>query len=300
MAFAPDYAQSRRFYVFYTDRSGDLRVDEFKRSSNADVAAPSTRRKIIEIDHERYANHNGGQLQFPPSGNSLYVSTGDGGGGGDPLRTGQNKHSLLGKILRIDPRRPSSRGGYSTPSGNPYVGRPGRDEIWHYGVRNPWRFSFDRANGNMAIGDVGQGNYEEVDFVGATRRGANFGWSCFEGLHRYADRSCEPPGHVRPALEYAHEGASCSVTGGYVVRDRAIPSLAGRYVYGDYCTGALHAAVLREGQPTLVEESSQNRYLRLIVPRLTGFGEDASGRLHMTSRSYGDSSGAVYRLRATP
>ena len=290
MAFAPDYATSRRFYVFYTERGGDLRVEEYRRSGeNPDIAVRSSRRGVLEIEHSRYGNHNGGQLQYGAGG--LYVSTGDGGGAGDPLRSGQNLSSLLGKILRIDPRRPTSRRGYSVPRGNPFVGRSGRDEIWHYGLRNPWRFSFDRANGNMSIGDVGQGAMEEVDFVSNGRRGANFGWNCFEGTLRYS--SCSAPGHRPPVLQYSHDGgASCSVTGGYVLRDRAVPRLYGRYLYGDYCTGALHAATLREAGAT------SNASLSLIVPRLTSFGEDARGRLYMASRSYGGRRGAVYRLRA--
>ncbi len=296
MAFPPDYATSRRFYVFYTERGGDLRVDELRRSARSpDVALLSSRRRVIEIEHSRYANHNGGQLQVGRGGN-LFVSTGDGGGGGDPLRSGQNLNSLLGKILRIDPRRPTSTRGYSIPGDNPFVGRFGRDEIWHYGLRNPWRFSFDRANGNMAIGDVGQGTMEEVDFVSGLRRGVNFGWSCFEGTLRYR-AGCRAPGHRPPVLQYTHGGegnASCSVTGGYVLRDRAISRLYGKYLYGDYCTGALHAAGLRATGAT------SNAALGLTVPRLTSFGEDARGRLYMTSRSYEGRSGAVYRLRAVP
>ena len=205
MAFAPDYATSRRFYVFYTERGGDLRVEEYRRSGeNPELAVRSSRRGVLEIEHSRYGNHNGGQLQYGAGG--LYVSTGDGGGAGDPLRSGQNLSSLLGKILRIDPRRPTSRRGYSVPGGNPFVGRSGRDEIWHYGLRNPWRFSFDRANGNMSIGDVGQGAMEEVDFVSSGRRGANFGWSCFEGTLRYS--SCSAPGHRPPVLQYHPRGGS--------------------------------------------------------------------------------------------
>ncbi len=295
MAFAPDYGQSRLFYVFYTDRGGDLRVDEFKRSaSNSDIADPGSRRSVLRIEHSEYGNHNGGQLQFAPGvGPSLFISTGDGGGGGDPYRSGQNRNSLLGKILRINPRRSGSRS-YTVPTSNPYVGRSGRDEIWHYGLRNPWRFSFDRANGNMAIGDVGQGNYEEINFVERERRGVNFGWNCFEGRHPYSGGGCNPSNDVFPVLEYAHEGASCSVTGGYVVRDPAVARLVGKYLYGDYCTGALHAATLREGGAT------SNDFLDLVVPRLTGFGEDAQGRVYMTSRSYEGRPGALYRLRATP
>jgi hypothetical protein len=299
MAFAPDYAESGLFYVFYTDTGGDLRVDEFRRAaSDPFVADGTSRRSVLRIEHSSHSNHNGGQLQFPGGGSTLFISTGDGGGGGDPDRNGQDRDSLLGKILRIRPR-PSGSRSYTVPANNPFVGRTGRDEIWHYGLRNPWRFSFDRANANMIIGDVGQGEMEEVDFVGPTRRGVNFGWNCFEGTLRY-NTDCSAPGHVPPVVQYAHEGASCSITGGYVLRDPGVPALAGRYLYGDYCTGALHAAALSEGQATAESESPSNRFLDLIVPRLTGFGEDAQGRIYMTSRSYGDRAGAVYRLRATP
>ncbi len=307
VAFAPDYYRSGLLYVMYTEPGGDLRVDEFKLSSNPDVASESSRRLVLRIEHSEYGNHNGGQLQFAPSGGPLYISTGDGGSGGDPDGNGQDNDSLLGKILRIDPRGRRS-GGYSVPSDNPFYGadKPGRAEIWHYGLRNPWRFSFDRANGNMAIGDVGQGRMEEVDFVGAARRGANFGWDCYEGTLRGDTPGPTPckPGHVPPVLQYRHASdagqpnASCAVTGGFVLRDPAVPDLTGRYVYGDYCTGALHAANLRPGQATLEGESPDNRSLDLIVPRLTGFGEDAQGRVYTTSRSYGSRSGAVYRLRA--
>jgi glucose/arabinose dehydrogenase len=245
---------------------------------------------VLQIEHSQFGNHNGGQLQVGSSGR-LYISTGD-GGGGDPLGNGQNRNSLLGKILRIDPR-PSGSRPYTIPAGNPFVGRSGRDEIWAYGLRNPWRFSFDRANGNMAIGDVGQGAIEEVDFTVAGRSGMNFGWNCFEGTASYD--GCSVRGHVRPVLQYTHEGGgSCAVTGGYVVRDPGVARLRGKYLYGDYCTGALHAANLREGGATA------NESLSLVVPWLTGFGEDARGRVYATSRGMGSTSGAVYRLEAAP
>ena len=171
MAFAPDYATSGLFYVFYTENDGDLRVDEFRRSpADDDVATRVGRRKVIAIAHKVDSIHNGGQLRYRAP-NRLYISTGDGGGRGDPLRTGQRLDTLLGKILRIDPRTPSDGRGYSIPAGNPFVGREGRDEIWAYGLRNPWRFSFDRATGDMVIGDVGQGTMEEVDLVRDGRRG---------------------------------------------------------------------------------------------------------------------------------
>jgi hypothetical protein len=291
LAFAPDYAQSRLLYVFYTDTGGDLRIEEFKRSrSDPEVADPRSRRLVLRLEHSRYETHNGGQLQFSPfDGNRLYISTGDGGGRHDPLGSGQNIDSRLGKILRIDPRASGSQS-YTIPETNPYVGRPGRDEIWHYGLRNPWRFSFDRANGNMAIGDVGQDRREEIDFTVRRRRGANFGWKCFEGSLR--NFACEAPGHRLPVVEIPHQSGICAVTGGFVVRDPELERLAGRYVYGDYCTGALHAATLRETGATT------NYFIDLVVPRLTGFGEDAQGRVYMTSRTYEGRPGGVYRLRA--
>ena len=287
MAFAPDYERSRRFYVFYVQNDGDIRIEEVRRSvSNPDRADRSTRRRVLEIEHSSTEQHYGGQLQFGPD-RLLYVSVGDGGGRGDPRGRGQRLDTLLGKILRIDPRRRSGRPGYTVPATNPFAGRA-RPEIWSYGLRNPWRFSFDRATGAFWLGDVGQSRWEEIDFSGARRRarGANFGWSCFEGRHRFKD--CEAPGHVPPVIEYSHAGLSCSVTGGYVLRDRGVQSLYGRYLYGDFCTGAIHAARRREGR--IVE----NRYLDLVVPNLSSFAEDSAGRIYAISRR-----GIVYQLRAT-
>jgi glucose/arabinose dehydrogenase len=294
IAFPPDYAETRRFYVLYNRPSGNVRVDELRRStSNPDVALTSTRRRVLEIEHTTFANHNGGQLQF--RGNLLYLSTGDGGGSGDPLENAQDTNSLLGKVLRIDPRRSGTRR-YSIPSGNPFVGTPGRDEIWHYGLRNPWRMTFDRATGNMAIGDVGQNAYEEINFVSPNRRAANFGWDCFEGFHTF--EGCSPPRYAPPVLEYSHAGGgSCSVVAGYVVRDPNVGQLLGRLIYGDYCTGAIHAALAEPGRRTPPE---RNRYLSLVIPRLTSFGEDARGRIYVTSRSMGSWQGGVFRLQAVP
>jgi glucose/arabinose dehydrogenase len=183
VAFPPDYAQSRRFYVYYTDPDGNIRVDEFKRAS-ATRAAMGSQRKVIGIPHPVNANHNGGQLQF--LGNLLYFGTGDGGSGGDPPNNAQNKDVLLGKLLRIDPR-PSGGQPYSVPASNPFVGKPGRDEIYSYGLRNPFRFSFDTSakQPRLVIGDVGQDRYEEVDYTTVGKAdGANFGWDAFEGFHK--------------------------------------------------------------------------------------------------------------------
>jgi glucose/arabinose dehydrogenase len=284
MAFAPDYARTGLFYVYFTDRGGNQRVQEFRRSSGSpNRADTSTRRQLLLMD-DPYPNHNGGLLLFGPDG-LLYIGTGDGGSAGDPENRAQNLGSLLGKILRIDPRVQGSSP-YRSPNSNPFVGRGGRNEIYSYGLRNPWRFSFDR-NGSLYIGDVGQNAFEEIDFVrrgGA--RGRNFGWSCFEGRSRFDDsRSC--PGAVPPILTYGRSGGACSVTGGVVVRDPQLPALAGRYVYGDYCVGRLRSFRVRGRRAT------DDRSLNLRVQELSSFGEDARGRVYATSLS-----GPVYRLRS--
>ncbi len=288
MAFAPDYARSRRFYVDYTDRAGDTRVVEFRRSGSSDRAVKASARTVL-TQQQPEANHNGGLVLFGPDG-LLYVGLGDGGGANDqhgPLGNAQNLGTLLGKILRIDPR-PASGRAYSVPADNPFVGRSGaRGEIYAFGLRNPWRFSFDRATGDLAIGDVGQNQVEEIDFArrgGA--RGVNYGWRVFEGRRtNFPDERA--PGSVGPVLTYSHDGGGCSITGGVVVRDRALGSLAGRYVYGDYCAGKVRAVRLSGGSAT------GDRSLGLSVSQLSSFGEDARGRVYATSVE-----GPVYRLSA--
>ena len=286
IAFAPDYQSSGRFYVFYTDLQGDERVVEYRRGSSADRVRPGSARLVLhQADSE--SNHNGGLLLFGPD-DLLYVGLGDGGGGGDehgPIGNAQNLGVLLGKILRIDPR--ASHGHrYRVPRSNPFAGRRGaRPEIYAWGLRNPWRFSFDRATGDIAIGDVGQDSVEEVDFRRRGRaRGVNFGWRAWEGTHRY-DPSLRVAHPVGPVLEYLHNGDTCSVTGGYVIRDPRLPALSGRYIYGDYCAGQLLSAKLRERGATA------RRALHLSVPSLTSFGQDDAGRIYALS---GD--GPVYRL----
>ncbi|MGB2709991.1 MAG: PQQ-dependent sugar dehydrogenase [Conexibacter sp.] len=286
LAFAPDYQRSGRFYVDYTNRAGDTRVVEYRRGASPDRAKPGSARVVLR-QAQPESNHNGGLLLFGPD-DLLYVGLGDGGGGGDehgPIGNGQNLGTLLGKILRIDPR-PGAGRAYRIPSGNPFVGRAGaRPEIYAWGLRNPWRFSFDRATGDIAIGDVGQDEVEEIDFRrrgGA--RGANFGWRAFEGTGRY-DPDLKVPGAIGPVIEYRHDGDTCSVTGGYVVRDPRLPSLAGRYVYGDFCVGKLLSARLTPSR------ASAKRALGLTVPSLSSFGEDNAGRVYATSLD-----GPVYRL----
>jgi glucose/arabinose dehydrogenase len=285
LAFAPDYSRSGRFYVYFTARNGSERVQEFRRSTrNANRANKASRRQVMSMA-DPYPNHNGGNLVFGPD-NLLYIGTGDGGSGGDPQNRAQNLESLLGKILRIDPRRHGSSP-YRSPSSNPFVGRSGRNEIYAYGLRNPWRYAFDRRTDDLYIGDVGEGEFEEIDFASRGQaRGRNYGWSCFEGRSRFDDsRNC--PGAVGPVLQYGHSGGECSVTGGVVSRDPAVPDLAGRYLYGDYCAGRLRSFRIQNGNAT------DDRALGLRVASLSSFGEDARGRVYATSLD-----GPVYRFRA--
>jgi glucose/arabinose dehydrogenase len=289
LAFAPDYARSGLFYVMYTARpDGQERVVEYHRRT-ADVADPGSARLVLaQPDPE--SNHNGGLLLFGPD-RLLYVGVGDGGSEGDPhgaRGNGQNLGVIFGKILRIDPRRSGSRP-YTVPASNPFVGRAGaRPEIYAYGLRNPWRFSFDRRTGAMAIGDVGQDRYEEIDFERPGQaRGKNFGWRVWEGRSRYhPDESA--PGAVFPAIVENHAAGNCSITGGYVIRDRALGrGLYGRYVYGDLCDGHLRVAALRPGR------ARGDRRLGPNVSQLVSFGEDARGRVYAVSLS-----GGVFRIAA--
>ena len=288
VAFPPDYANSKRFYVYYTDAAGNIQIDEFERRS-ATRAASGSRRPVIAIPHPVNSNHNGGQLQF--LGNLLYFGTGDGGSGGDPPNNAQNKDVLLGKLLRIDPRSTDGKP-YSVPASNPFVGKPSRDEIYSYGLRNPFRFSFDTTHGQprIAIGDVGQNQIEELDYTTVDRAdGANFGWDALEGFSKYSDENSgtpDPGGTVKPIFAYPHSrGGSCSIIGGYVVRDPRLTGLRGRYVYADLCEGQLRSLV-----PHL-KRASGDRKLGLQVSSPSSFGEDQQQRLYVTSLE-----GPVYRL----
>jgi glucose/arabinose dehydrogenase len=287
LAFAPDYATSKRFYVYYTAAGGGADTLAEYRATSAEAADPSSGRVLFSLPDPE-SNHNGGQLAFGPD-RLLYVGIGDGGGGNDQHGSrgnAQNLGSLFGKILRIDPRASGGQP-YTVPKTNPFVGRSGaRGEIYSYGLRNPWRFSFDRANGMLTIGDVGQNAIEEVDAVARGRgRGANFGWRPFEGTHRIFDEPA--PGAIPPVLEHTHDQGWCSVTGGYVVRDRGVPALYGRYLYGDYCMGQLWSARVTGGKAT-----GDRRVPGLAqVSQLSSFGEDGRGRVYATSLD-----GPVYRL----
>jgi glucose/arabinose dehydrogenase len=285
-AFAPDFTRSGHLYVNFTDTEGDTRIQEFRTDpDDPSRADPASRRELLRIE-QPFDSHNGGLLLFGPD-DQLYVGTGDGGSAGDPMRNAQDLSTLLGKILRIDPDPEGGRP-YGIPSSNPFVDEPGaRGEIYSYGLRNPWRFSFDRVGGALSIGDVGEDSVEEVDLVSRSEgRGANFGWSAFEGDERFNDDQ-DASGAIPPVLTYPLDDA-CSVTGGYVVRDEALTSLYGRYLYGDFCVGELRSFVARPGK-----RASDDRPLGVTVPQLSSFGQDNRGRIYAMSLN-----GPVYRLAA--
>jgi glucose/arabinose dehydrogenase len=285
MAFAPDYASSGLFYVFYTDNDANETVVEYKRRSE-DVADAGSARKLFTVQDPE-PNHNGGLLLFGPD-KHLYIGIGDGGGAGDqhgPRGNAQSLDTLLGKILRIDPKASGDRP-YTVPPDNPFVGRAGaKPEIYSYGLRNPWRFSFDRSTDDLSIGDVGQDEVEEIDFVRKGKgRGANFGWRPFEGNNRFAPGE-SAPGAIRPVITEQHSAGNCSITGGVVIRDPALPAWRGRYVFGDYCRGVIQTAVLSSGKASNLTDR------KLKVSQLSSFGEDARGRVYATSLD-----GPVYRF----
>jgi glucose/arabinose dehydrogenase len=298
MAFAPDYAESGLFYVAYIDRRDALRVVEFRREEGDPLRADRGSARLVLRIPEPTTKHHGGLLLYGPD-RYLYIGSGDGGPSGDPDNVAQNKRSLLGKILRIDPRA-VRRHSYTIPRDNPLVGRPGRDEIFAYGFRNPWRFSFDRATGAMAIGDVGDERFEEINYLPARKaHGANFGWSAFEGFAPVT-KAVPKSRTVLPVLAYPH-GPGCAVTGGYVVRDPALSRIAGReivgrYLFGDYCTGRLFGF-----RPRPNRRAGKERSFRFRVPYLTSFAEDRAGRIYILSQfgiGPGDrlTRGSVYRL----
>ncbi|MGW6304427.1 PQQ-dependent sugar dehydrogenase [Streptomyces niveus] len=241
VAFAPDLAH---FYISYTNLEGTSTIDEFAVQDGA--LQPDTRRTVL-TQTQPYENHNGGDIKFGPDG-YLYIALGDGGAGGDPHGNGQKLDTLLGKILRIDPAGAEP---YAIPSDNPFVDDPNaKDEIWSYGLRNPWRFSFDSGTGDLLIGDVGQSDWEEIDWSPASSEGGeNYGWASMEGTHPFRGGT-EPANHVPPVFEYDRNGLGCSVTGGYVYRGDAIPDLQGQYVYSDYCDGTLRTLKIENGAVT--------------------------------------------------
>ncbi|MGE0027018.1 MAG: sorbosone dehydrogenase family protein [Thermoleophilia bacterium] len=286
LAFHPDYARNGLFYVDYTDRSGNTRVVEYRRAS-ATRANPSSARVLLGVD-QPFPNHNGGMLAFGPD-RMLYIGLGDGGSGDDPQDNAQNTNSLLGKILRIDVDGRSGGRPYGIPAGNPFADGGGRPEIFAYGLRNPWRFSFDRGNGDLWIGDVGQGSVEEIDHLArGTGAGTNFGWRAFEGrsVHIGGTGALEgPSGHTPPVAQYTH-AQGCSVTGGYVYRGNKVPALRGRYVYADFCSGTVWS--MRAGtNPGGVRRETG---LGARLSNVTSFGESLSGDVYVIA------GGALYRF----
>jgi glucose/arabinose dehydrogenase len=295
IAFPPDYGRTGRFYVTYNDRGDKLQLDEFRRSADDPlVADPSSRRPILTIPEPTPAHH-GGMIAFGPDG-YLYLGAGDGGPAGDPAGNAQNLELLLGKLLRIDPT-PSGGVPYTIPADNPFVGRAGRDEIWAYGLRNPRRFSFDRPTKTIAIGDVGNDRYEEIDYLPiAESRGANFGWPAFEGFAAFRG-GIPKSSTVLPALAYPHK-PGCAVTGGYVVRDPRLARIRGReivgdYMFADYCTGKLYGF-----RPRLGRRPGKQRSFNFNIRYLSSLGEDNAGQIYVLTERGLDrgSKGAVYRL----
>ncbi len=270
LTFHPDYEQNGYLYVNYTGSGGDTRISRFQASGN--VADPNSE-TVLMIIEQPYPNHNGGGLDFGPDG-YLYAGLGDGGLAGDPHKNGQNKTAMLGKILRINVDNGNP---YSVPADNPFG-----NEVWAYGLRNPWRISFDRATGDLWIGDVGQGAWEEIDYLPAgSLGGANFGWSIMEGNHGY-DGDAQP-GLLLPAAEYSHSEGGCSVTGGYVYRG-VMPEWRGIYLYGDYCSGKVWGLFLSNG-------SWQSQVIFETDVTITSFGQDESGEIYLASDN-----GSVYIL----
>ncbi len=285
LAFHPGYARNGRFYVNYTNRSGDTRVVEYRRAT-ATRANPSSARVLLAVE-QPFANHNGGMLAFGPDG-MLHIGLGDGGSGDDPQNNAQDPRSLLGKILRIDVDRRSGGRPYGIPAGNPYAGGGGRPEILHTGLRNPWRFSFDRARGDLWIGDVGQNAIEEVDVRLRGAGPANFGWRAFEGRSAYLGGAGAIEGgrrHTPPVAQYPHS-QGCSVTGGYVYRGTEVPALRGRYVYADFCSGRVWS--MRAGpRPGGVRVENG---LGVRLANVTSFGESLAGDVYVIA------GGTLYRF----
>ncbi len=280
VAFHPGYAANGYFYVDYTDLNGDTRVERYAVSADPDIADPNSAKPILFVA-QPYANHNGGLIMFGSDG-MLYIGMGDGGAGGDPQNRAQNRDSLLGKLLRIDVDRGDP---YAVPSDNPFAGGGGRGEIWAIGLRNPWRFAFDRPAGLLYLADVGQNLWEEVNVVPARQGGLNYGWNTMEGAHCYTNPSCTTTGLVLPAIEYGH-AAGCSIIGGFVYRGSRSPALAGQYFYSDYCTGFLYSFTYANGAVR-----RQTRWNVSGVGNVFSFGEDSAGEIYILSAD-----GNVYRI----
>lgn len=294
LAFHPDYARNGFFFVNYTNNSSDTTIERYRVSGDPYVADPSSGQVILEVD-QPFSNHNGGGLAFGPDG-YLWIGTGDGGSAGDPGNRAQNIENLLGKMLRIDVDGESP---YAIPPDNPFVGIPGADEIWSVGLRNPWRFAFDRSTGDLWIGDVGQNLWEEIDMEPAGAPGGlNYGWRRMEGAHCFNPPvGCNPLGDlVLPVHEYRHQfrpPVRCSVTGGCVYRGSAVPSFQGEYVFGDYCSGEVWTFRLKDGEQVDFRDRTDELApgVGKIIDDLVDFGQDAEGEVYIV-----DLGGEIYKI----
>jgi glucose/arabinose dehydrogenase len=289
LAFHPDYASNGYFFVNYTDADdASTEVVRYTVSADRDIANAASALPILSVD-QPFANHNGGMIAFGPDG-MLYVAMGDGGDGGDPQNNGQRPETLLGSMLRLDVDGGSP---YAIPADNPFVDHAGfREETWAYGLRNPWRFSFDRQTGDLYIGDVGQGAREEIDFQpAASDGGENYGWRIMEGGACYDPSSaCSMAGLTVPVHDYSQSGPACAVTGGYVYRGAAMPDLIGRYFFGDYCAGFIHSFVIVAGAAESLQDHTDDVG---AISQISSFGEDGHGELYVVSLA-----GTIYRLVA--
>ncbi len=286
LALAPDFAQSGHFYVYYS-ASAPRRsvVSRFFVGPAASFADAASEVVILEVE-QPFANHNGGQIAFGADG-FLYIALGDGGGGTDPRGNGQNLNTLLGKILRIDVEASGQNEMYSIPADNPFAGqRPNdiREEIWAYGLRNPWRFSFDQETGELWVADVGHSRREEIDLV---LPGANLGWNIMEGNLCLSTPGCDRSGLTAPVFDYNRTGGNCSVTGGFVYRGEAIPSLNGAYVYGDFCSGRVWALRFDGGAVT------ENKLIATVDGNVSSFAVDSDGEIYVLTY---DQAGAIFKL----
>jgi glucose/arabinose dehydrogenase len=284
VAFHPQYRSNGFLFVNYTEKNGDTRIERYTVSTDKNVADARSAKTILSI-HQRYSNHQGGLNLFGPDG-MLYIGMGDGGSQGDPHGNGQNRNVLLGKLLRLNVDRGDP---YLVPSANPYEKGGGRPEIWALGLRNPWRFAFDRFSGLLYIADVGQDRYEEINVVPMSIAGVNYGWKTMEGPSCYGSSGCNQSGLLKPAVSYSHQNSTCSVIGGFVYRGQKIPEIKGQYFYSDYCNSWVRSFGFRDGRVTDQHEWPIGR-----LGSIVSFGEDSQGELYICT-----SSGRVYRIIKT-
>jgi len=285
VAFHPLYSSNGFLFVNYTDKNGNTRIERYTVSSDRNLVDPAAAKLILAID-QPYSNHNGGLVMFGPDG-MLYVGMGDGGSQRDPHNNGQNPNELLGKLLRINVDRGDP---YSVPSGNPFARGGGKGEIWAVGLRNPWRFSFDKPTGLLYIADVGQDKYEEVNIEPANRAGANYGWSAMDGPDCFKSSACNKSQFQQPALTYTHDSGTCSIIGGFVYRGRAIPEVVGQYFYSDYCNSWVRSLSYANNRVT-----GYRQWIDGGLGSIVSFGEDSQGELYICS-----SNGRIYRIVKRP